>query len=128
MLQNEYVEWCSQRGHELSGGAIRMALRKSDLKIDLFKASIPQVIEVKSSASRIHIRQAIGQVLEYAFLMSRDLGTSVTPAILTPHRPTQDLCDLLMSLGITFIWQAGDTFEESNGRGHVPIEFPQPKT
>ena len=87
-----------------------MAHRKSDLTIDIFEEARAQVIEAKSSASRIHIRQAIGQVLEYAFLMSRDLGKEISPAILTPHQPVRELCDLLTSLGITYIWKDGDEF------------------
>ena len=87
-----------------------MPERKSDLTIDIFEDARSQVVEAKSSASRVHIRQAIGQVLEYAFLMSRNLDRDISPAILTPHKPARELCELLTSLGITFIWREGDAF------------------
>ena len=109
-LVHEYEAWCADQGRLLTGGMIQMAHRKSDLTIDIFEEARAQVIEAKSSASRIHIRQAIGQVLEYAFLMSRDLGKEISPAILTPHQPVRELCDLLTSLGITYIWKDGDEF------------------
>lgn len=117
-LRDAYARWARNQGADVSGGRIHLPGRRTELIVDLFDASSGRVIEAKSSSSRMHVREAIGQVLEYAFLMTRALGKPIRPAILTPSRPTQEMCDLLFSLGITAIWGGNESFHEATPPGH----------
>lgn len=117
VLRDAYVLWAQARGLQVLGGRIHLPGRKEDLVIDLYDETSKRVIEAKSSASRMHVRSAIGQVLDYSFLMTRALGIQVSPAILTPRQPTDELIDPLSSLGIVAIWGSGETFTEISPHG-----------
>lgn len=56
--------------------------------------------EAKGTATRGAIRTAIGQLLDYRRHIDRD---NVRLAILLPHRPSEDLVDLVTSLGIALV-------------------------
>ena len=63
------------------------------------------MVEAKPSASREHVRLAIGQVLDYVHLLAIS-GQVTDAAILLPIRPSADLCQLLEHLGIQLIFEA----------------------
>ena len=64
------------------------------------------LIEAKASGGRDSIRMAIGQLLDYR----RFEKTKPQLAVLLPHKPDRDICDLLSSADVTLIWADGDTF------------------
>jgi hypothetical protein len=60
------------------------------------------IIEAKPTTSREHVRLAIGQVLDYQNLLNRE-GFALSPAVLLPQRPSEDLTELMSRLGITLV-------------------------
>lgn len=81
------------------------------------------VVEAKASTSRSMIRMALGQILDYAFLLNQNqefLATLATtddiiPAILLPTEPKKELLDLLHHHHLVVYWESdsGDGFIES---------------
>ena len=67
-------------------------------------------IEAKSSGARGYVRTAIGQVLDYRHLLSKQ-GCEYSPAVLLPFLPSEDLVSLLDSIGITLIVQDSSGFK-----------------
>lgn len=59
------------------------------------------LVEAKASADRRAIREAIGQLYDYA---QKEDG-SVKKVVVLPQRPADDLLDVLASAGITPIWR-----------------------
>ena len=68
---------------------------------DLFDASRHELIEAKGSASRHHVRLAIGQLCDYGRYVPHR-----SRAVLLPTDPGPDLIQLLHSLAITCIYEA----------------------
>lgn len=67
---------------------------------DLFDVSRGELIEAKGSASRNHVRLAIGQLCDYSRYVPH-----CARAVLLPTDPGPDLLQLLDSLGITCIFE-----------------------
>jgi len=78
------------------------------LVCDAVDTTQDRLIEAKSSASRQNVRMAIGQLLDYRRHLAR--GSSL--AVLLPTKPSDDLLDLLRSVKITTIAEAGRKFVE----------------
>ena len=70
------------------------------LKRDLYDTTTEEIIEVKSSSVRGHIRYAIGQVLDYARHVEHR-----SKAVLVPSKPADDLINLLTELGIVCVFE-----------------------
>ena len=81
----------------------------SKMYTDAFDKSANQLIEAKSSASRLSIRTALGQILDYGRWFN---GTSLS--LLLPDRPVNDLIDLLHRHKISVIWEKAATFVEES--------------
>jgi hypothetical protein len=74
------------------------------------------LIEAKSSASREHIRMAVGQLLDYAF-QGRTKLQGLHLAVLLPAKPAKDVEAWLDSLNIKLIWPDGTGFvDNANGQ------------
>jgi hypothetical protein len=112
-LRDDFVRWSETKGRELRGGKLTVPGLKGSLTLDLFDERESMVIEAKSSASRVHMRQAIGQVLDYQYLVRAALGRPISAGILTPQRPSKDLLELLHVLDIKAIFRTADGFETS---------------
>ena len=68
--------------------------------------------EAKSSASREHIRMAVGQLPDYAFQGKTKLGEPHM-AVLLPENPPKDVEAWLDSLNIKLIWPDGTAFQDN---------------
>ena len=69
-----------------------------------------EIIEVKSGVTRKYVREAIGQVLDYAFQIKQIENKVYNPVILVPGELSKDLSDLLKELDIKFIYENRNTF------------------
>lgn len=78
---------------------------------DLYNETRHQLVEAKATATRSSIRMAIGQLADYA----RFIAPPPARAVLVPVRPSQDLLALLAVVGVTAVWEEGDTFADSAG-------------
>ncbi len=96
-LVREFVSHLEARGHEVSG--VVVAVGRELIRADLFDQTANVLYEAKAAADRLHIRMAIGQLLDYRRFIPSD-----ALSVLVPVRPADDLCHLLFSLGIGVTW------------------------
>lgn len=109
-LLQRYHRWLFQQGRKIS------AIKYRKLQCDAYEAERRNLIEAKSSASREHVRMAVGQILDYAFQGKKKFGYS-HKAILLPRKPNPDLVEWLDSLKIKVIWREGKVFlDNANGQ------------
>lgn len=109
-LVNEYISWLANTN---SGTVERQSIPTAAghlMYTDIFVRPSLELIEAKSSASRDHIRAALGQILDYARYV--DHGTL---AVLTPTKPAHDLISLLIAHNIHCIWREGAGHFEREG-------------
>ena len=69
------------------------------------------MVEAKKSAARKMVREAIGQVLDYQFCLSRYEGVSARPAIVIPEAANPDLAALAQQLGVEIYHPENETFK-----------------
>ena len=67
---------------------------------DVFVRESRELIEAKSSSSREHMRNALGQILDYARYVDH-----TTLAVLMPTRPADEMISLLIAHGVGSIWE-----------------------
>jgi len=101
-LQARFGSYMESIGETVRTITISLQGQKGSLKPDFYLEARNWVVEAKPSASREHIRLAIGQVLDYTNLLKMS-GKLVKPAILLPMPPPQDLKDLMKELQIQLI-------------------------
>ena len=101
-LQGRYRKYLEAQGHVVKSRSIRPAGSTHPLRVDLYDTTTEELIEVKSSAIRGHIRYAVGQILDY----SRHVHHK-SLSVLLPTRPSDDLVDLLTGLGISCVFETG---------------------
>jgi hypothetical protein len=96
-LQFAFGNWLISKGHRVKTLSIKLG--NSTIHPDLFDESTNTIIEAKKSASRGHVREAIGQVLDY---QNNELiaGNNRRCAILLPGKPADDLVTLAAKLSI----------------------------
>jgi hypothetical protein len=110
LLLEKYQHWLLRQERELN------SVRIGALQCDGYEALRHNLIEAKSSASREHIRMAVGQLLDYAFQGASQLQ-SARMAVLLPKKPLSDIEAWLDSLKIKLIWSEGDAFlDNANGQ------------
>ncbi|NAZ75608.1 EVE domain-containing protein [Kineococcus sp. T13] len=92
-------------GHDL---AVISAVLPDGSKIvcDAYDHSTSTLIEAKASTARGDIRMAIGQLLDYR----RHIAQPTHCALLVPERPSDDLLDLIATVGLQTIYRQGDSF------------------
>lgn len=109
LLEN-YTKWLNDQDRKLD------TVKYGALQCDGYEKVRGNLIEAKSSASREHIRMAVGQLLDYAFQGKAKLG-ELHMAMLLPEKPPKDVEAWLDSVGIRLIWPDGKTFlDNSNGQ------------
>jgi hypothetical protein len=100
-LVERYATWLRNRGHEAARQCIRLPGASRALYTDLFDLTMSEVVEAKGSASRDHVRLALGQILDYARYVAHQRRS-----VLLPVRPAEDLIELLGSHGVSCIYEA----------------------
>ncbi len=108
-LEDMLVQYLKAQG-VCQPGRLKIAIkgRVSCLYTDVWDADNRHLYEIKSSASREMIRSAIGQLLDYKFQMRQSLNTPenelgvVKCTIVVPHKPTDDLIQLIQSPELQF--------------------------
>ncbi len=110
-LQSAFGSWLISNGRSVKKLSIKLG--STTIFPDLFDESTNTVIEAKKSASRGHVREAIGQVLDY---QNNELlaGNTRNCGLVLPGSPAQDLIDLCSKLGIA-IYIPIDSEEFTNG-------------
>jgi hypothetical protein len=105
-LQKRYEDYLRAKGIDVDRLIIPIALTKVQLKVDLANFTEKVLIEVKAGTSRLYVREAIGQVLDYMYQLNQSTGwQGWRPAILLPGRPSEDLVGLIASLNILLIYE-----------------------
>lgn len=89
------------------------------MSADLWVESTRLLIEAKASCRRDAVRQAIGQLYDYA----EKEPQRVTKMVVLPERPADDLVDVLRAADIRAVWLTddrwdGDTDEALWGPAH----------
>ena len=108
-LLNAYREWLKRQGRKL------VAAKYGGLCCDGYERETGNLIEAKQSTRREHIRIAVGQLLDYAFMGKENLGEP-HKAILLPSKPDAGIEDWLRSLDISIVWQEQGKFRDNNDR------------
>jgi hypothetical protein len=109
-LLDDYRDWLNKQDRKLS------AAQYGTFRCDGYEKETRNLIEAKCSARREHIRMAVGQLLDYAFLGKQKFGEP-NKAILLPKKPHPNIKKWLSSLEINIIWREGGSFfDDANGQ------------
>ena len=103
-LTKEFRVYLEAKGHEVKRYRLTVPSSVSPLFTDEFDLTDGVLYEAKASASRQSIRMAIGQLFDYRRYIDRD---DVSLSVLVPTRPSDDMIDLLASLGIGCVVRNG---------------------
>ncbi len=97
-LQSAFGNWLTSQGHVVKNLSIKLG--SATIFPDLFDMTTNTLFEAKKSASRGHVRAAIGQVLDY---QNNELiaGHQRKCALLLPGEPAHDLMSLCSKLDIS---------------------------
>ena len=79
----------------------------TELSADLWVEATRLLVEAKASAGRSAVRQAIGQLYDYADKEPQP----VTKMLVVPERPADDLLDVLRSADIRAVWLNDDEWD-----------------
>jgi hypothetical protein len=109
LLLIAYRNWLDSHGRKLRSA------KYGKLQCDAFEERRRNLIEAKSSASREHIRMAVGQLLDYAFQIRKQFR-DVNMAVLLPRKPDWHTVDWLPKLKIAVIWREKSAFLD-NAKG-----------
>jgi hypothetical protein len=109
-LLDDYRNWLNKQDRKLS------AAKYGAFRCDGYENGRRNLIEAKCSARREHIRMAVGQLLDYAFLGKQKFGDP-NKAILLPKKPHPNIEKWLLSLEIRIVWREKGSFvDNANGR------------
>ena len=111
-LQKSFGEFLIKQNIQPSNLSLVIPGSSVSVRPDLYISSPAYVIEAKASSSRDFMRQAIGQVLDYANLLFIK-GIRAQASILVPTVPSEDLLKLLKQLDIELIFSNNDGFDFS---------------
>jgi hypothetical protein len=107
-------------GHEIWRHKFRPPKEGRPILTDLFDGTTGTLIEAKGTVQRGAIRMAIGQLADYRrFIEPNELRHL---AVLVPREPREDLCDLLSTQGIDYIFPVEGGFTDSTGGALVAVE------
>ncbi len=107
-LQSDFGEWLRARGENPS--RLLLTVDGTTIEPDLYVEATGWVVEAKRSSSRGYVREALGQVLDYANVVEES-GRVAVPVILLPGRPAEELVRLLARYGVTLVVRDGSSFE-----------------
>jgi hypothetical protein len=109
-LLDSYKKWLEVQERRLD------SVKYGGLQCDGYEEARQNLVEAKSSASREHIRMAVGQLLDYAFQGREKLGDP-NKALLLPTKPPHDVERWLEAVGIKLIWPVHGAFlDNANGQ------------
>lgn len=109
-LLAEYRDWLLKEDRKLQ------IVKYKSLRCDAYEGERKNLIEAKCSAAREYLRMAAGQLLEYAYLGRKLLG-SPNKAILLPDRPDPRSIEWLADLRISVVWREKKVFlDNANGQ------------
>jgi hypothetical protein len=100
-LVRRYTKYLEAHGSKVTRKEIRLPDLGHPLYSDLFDNGRGELVEAKSSASRNHVRLALGQLLDYARYVKPERR-----AVLLPSDPGDDLVKLLHSVGVTCVYES----------------------
>jgi hypothetical protein len=98
-LVDRYITWMGP-GHVFGRWKLRAPDELRPLLTDIYDETENILYEAKGTATRVAIRMAIGQLLDYRRHIDRQ---DVRLAILLPHRPSEDLVEFAIGLGIAVV-------------------------
>lgn len=99
-------------GHEVFRQRLLPPGEARPLFTDLYDRTTELLVEAKGTVERNAIRMAIGQLADYRRHLKPEPKHL---AVLVPSEPRGDLCDLLLSQGISWIYPTESGFEDSTG-------------
>lgn len=105
-LQNDFGQWLTTTGHEPK--TLSLPIDSTTIEPDLYVPTRGWIVEAKRSAARAHVRTAIGQVLDYVHVANR-FNIHAAPVVLFPAAPTDELVELIHSVGITLAQPSADS-------------------
>ncbi len=111
-LVRRYRHWLDPEGERLRGMVI--PADGSLLRVDIYDLHLNLLIEAKAASSRNHLRQAVGQLIDY----QRYLSPRPWLAILVPQKPSRDLLGLPHEVGVELIWEENGGFTQ---QGEPPM-------
>lgn len=108
-LVRAYQAHLTDQGHCVKKNSYKQPGYRSPLSCDLIDATDQVLYEAKGDVRRESVRMAIGQLFDYRQF---EPG-SMSFAVLLPRKPTEDLIELLHSVGVSAVWRTADGFAES---------------
>src|SRR5581483_2127784 len=96
-----YKEYLEAKGSTVSRFRIQPTAEAKPILSDVYDETRQNLIEAKGTGSREAVRMAIGQLADYG----RFTPPGTVMAVLLPERPRSDLEALLVSQGISCVWQ-----------------------
>ncbi|WP_345699607.1 hypothetical protein [Kitasatospora terrestris] len=91
-------------------GVIRLPVEGRVLRTDTYDKTANVLYEVKALADRQHVRQIVGQLMDYRRHAIRYVRDGLRYAALLPSEPSNDLKDLLESADIQLVYFDGTHF------------------
>ena len=110
-LTQDYAAWMSSLGHRIH--TARGRVNGGSLVPDMVIDDLGIVVEAKRSSSRGQMRTAIGQVLDYKYSLAKN-GHIMSPLILVPDEPSDDILGLCRELGISVTYRTSNGFLKAN--------------
>jgi 5-methylcytosine-specific restriction protein A len=113
-----YEKHLTAQGHDVARFQITPKGKATTLITDLYDVTLHRLYEAKGTATRRDVRMALGQILDYSrFARTDNHPEPPERAVLLPHRPDDDLCDLLAEYKVAVVYRdpATDTFIDLSG-------------
>ena len=101
-LVGRYVAHIEREGHSARRWRLLPEGEMRPLFTDVYDEQSKELCEAKGTATRHAVRTAIGQLFDYRRHIPVD---GLKLALLLPHRPSDDLLDLVTGLGIACIYE-----------------------
>jgi hypothetical protein len=111
-LVDRYMAWAA--GQSFRRWKLKPPGELRPLLTDIYSETENILFEAKGTAARPSIRSAIGQLFDYRRHIDRD---GLRLAVLLPHRPSEDLVDLVTGLGIYVVAELAKGGFEQIGPG-----------
>ncbi|MFK0214944.1 hypothetical protein [Streptomyces sp. NPDC090298] len=105
LLVEAFKKHLAAAGHEYKTFQITIAGEPGALTPDLYDATAHVLYEAKGLTTRINIRMAIGQLMDYRRHVEKLVKPGLRVAVLLPSEPSPDLKDLLASQDVHLVHQ-----------------------
>ena len=113
-LVRSFADNLERNGHEICRLQLWPEDEPAPLFCDVYDKTTKTLYEAKGTVSRPAIRMAIGQLADYARLVSPPPNER---ALLLPMKPRTDLARLAESQGISIVYPVGNRFETTSTDG-----------